>query len=180
MSDRIHLPALRNRVSRRYRVAPSLCCIQNDSSTQTIVWNCKDRRSAARIVLPELWERDRPGHRHFELTDECESKWWVSPRDDGSYHVVVHTLIDGEWKHPKKGRAAGCKGGGADLQAVAEGRLMNAMSQIAEAHASALSLRASAGACSPAQGPLKFRLIRAAESLDAVVLIAVCGIERIG
>lgn len=56
---------------------------------------------------------------------------------------------------------------------------MNAMNQIAEARASALSLRASAKACTGEQGALKFRLTRAAESLDAVVLIAVRGIERV-
>ena len=56
---------------------------------------------------------------------------------------------------------------------------MNVMSQIAEARASALSLRASAKACSPEQGALKFRLMRAAESLDAIVLIAVSGIESV-
>lgn len=56
---------------------------------------------------------------------------------------------------------------------------MSVMNDIAEARASALSLRASAGACSPAQGPLTFRLTRAADSLDGVVLIAVRGIERI-
>lgn len=56
---------------------------------------------------------------------------------------------------------------------------MNVMNDIAEARASALSLRASARACGPEQGALKFRLMRAAESLDAVVAIAVRGIERI-
>jgi len=56
---------------------------------------------------------------------------------------------------------------------------MNVMSQIAEARASALTLRASAKACSREQGALKFRLVRAAESLEAVVLIALRGIERI-
>lgn len=56
---------------------------------------------------------------------------------------------------------------------------MNAMNQIAEARASALSLRASAKACSHEQGALQFRLMRTAESLDALVLIAVRGIERI-
>lgn len=56
---------------------------------------------------------------------------------------------------------------------------MNAMSEIAEARASALSLRASASACAPVQGALKFRLTRAADSLDAVVLIAVRAFERI-
>lgn len=56
---------------------------------------------------------------------------------------------------------------------------MSAMSHIAEARASALSLRASAKACMPDQGALKFRLMRAAESLDAMVLIAVRALERI-
>jgi hypothetical protein len=56
---------------------------------------------------------------------------------------------------------------------------MNVMNQIAEARASALSLRASAKACVAEQGALKFRLMRAAESLDAMVLLAVRGIERI-
>lgn len=56
---------------------------------------------------------------------------------------------------------------------------MNAMNQIAEARANALSLRASARACTPEQGSLKFRLTRAAESLDAMVLLAVRGFDRI-
>lgn len=56
---------------------------------------------------------------------------------------------------------------------------MNVMNDIAEARASALSLRASAKACTSEQGPLRFRLARAADALDAVVLIAVRGIERI-
>ena len=56
---------------------------------------------------------------------------------------------------------------------------MNAMSQIAEARASALSLRASAKACAPEQGALKFRLMRAAESVDAMVLLAMRGIGRV-
>lgn len=56
---------------------------------------------------------------------------------------------------------------------------MNAMNDVAEARASALSLRASARACTPAQGSLKFRLTRAAESLDAMVLLAVRGFDRI-
>jgi len=56
---------------------------------------------------------------------------------------------------------------------------MNAMNDVAEAHATALSLRASAKACTPEQGPLKFRLMRAAESLDAMVLLAVRGFDRI-
>lgn len=50
---------------------------------------------------------------------------------------------------------------------------------LAEARATALSLRASAKACGPEQGALKFRLMRAAESLDAMVLLAVHSIERI-
>ena len=56
---------------------------------------------------------------------------------------------------------------------------MNVMNDIAEARASALSLRASAKACTPEHGALKFRLTRAAESLDAMVMLAVRGIERI-
>ena len=56
---------------------------------------------------------------------------------------------------------------------------MNAMNQIAEARATALTLRASAKACGPEQRPLKFRLNRAADSLDAIVLIAVRGFDRI-
>lgn len=56
---------------------------------------------------------------------------------------------------------------------------MSVMNDIAEARASALSLRTSAKACTPEQGALKFRLTRAADSLDGVVLIAVHGIERI-
>jgi len=56
---------------------------------------------------------------------------------------------------------------------------MNAMNDVAEARASALSLRASAKACTREQGALKFRLTRAAESLDAMVLLAMRGIERI-
>ena len=56
---------------------------------------------------------------------------------------------------------------------------MNAMNDVAEARATALSLRASAKACTPEQGPLKFRLTRAAESLDAMVLLAVRGFDRV-
>src|SRR5688500_14529968 len=56
---------------------------------------------------------------------------------------------------------------------------MNAMNDVAEARATALSLRASAKACTAEQGPLKFRLTRAAESLDAMVLLAVRGFDRI-
>ena len=47
---------------------------------------------------------------------------------------------------------------------------MNAMNDVAEARATALSLRASAKACTAEPGALKFRLTRAAESLDAMVL----------
>jgi hypothetical protein len=56
---------------------------------------------------------------------------------------------------------------------------MNAMNDVAEARATALSLRASAKACTREQGALKFRLMRAAESLDAMVLLAVRGFDRI-
>ena len=56
---------------------------------------------------------------------------------------------------------------------------MNTMQVIAEARASALSLRASARACGSEQGSLKFRLMRTAESLDGMVLLAVRGLERI-
>lgn len=56
---------------------------------------------------------------------------------------------------------------------------MNAMNDVAEARATALSLRVSAKACTPEQGPLKFRLMRAAESLDAMVLLTVRGFDRI-
>jgi hypothetical protein len=56
---------------------------------------------------------------------------------------------------------------------------MNVMNEIAEARASALSLRASAKACTGEQGALKFRLTRAAESLDRMVLLAMRGIERV-
>ena len=56
---------------------------------------------------------------------------------------------------------------------------MNAMNDVAEARAPALSLRASARACTREQGALKFRLTRAAESLDAMVLLAVRGFDRI-
>jgi hypothetical protein len=56
---------------------------------------------------------------------------------------------------------------------------MNAMNQIAEARASSLSLRASAKACTREQGALTSRLMRAAESLDAMVLLAVRGLDRI-
>jgi hypothetical protein len=56
---------------------------------------------------------------------------------------------------------------------------MNAMNDVAEARATALSLRASAKACTPEQGPLKFRLMRAAASLDVMVLLAVRGFDRI-
>lgn len=56
---------------------------------------------------------------------------------------------------------------------------MNTMNVVAEARASALSLRASSKACTPEQGALKFRLMRAAESLDAMVLLAVRSLDRI-
>lgn len=56
---------------------------------------------------------------------------------------------------------------------------MNVMHQIAEAKAAAIALRASAKACGPEQAALRFRLVRAAESFDSVIGIAVRGIERI-
>jgi hypothetical protein len=56
---------------------------------------------------------------------------------------------------------------------------MNAMNDVAEARASALSLRASSKACTAEQGALKFRLVCAAESLDAMVLLALRAIVRI-
>lgn len=56
---------------------------------------------------------------------------------------------------------------------------MNAMNDVAEARAVALSLRASAQGCGPEQGPLRFRLVRAAETLNAMVLLAVRGLDRI-
>nr|WP_298717234.1 hypothetical protein [uncultured Steroidobacter sp.] len=57
---------------------------------------------------------------------------------------------------------------------------MSVLHQIAEARASALSLRASAQACSPDQGPLKFRLMRAAEALNGMALLALGLVERVG
>lgn len=65
------------------------------------------------------------------------------------------------------------------LGAIQAGRHMNAVSQIAEARASAISLRASAKACKREQTALKLRLTRAAESLDATSLLAMRGIERV-
>lgn len=56
---------------------------------------------------------------------------------------------------------------------------MNAMNDVAEARATALSLRGSAKACTREQGALKFRLMRAADSLDAMVLLAVRGFDRV-
>lgn len=56
---------------------------------------------------------------------------------------------------------------------------MNVTQEIAEARASALSLRASAKACGSEQGALKFRLMRAAEALDGMVLLAARGLDRI-
>ena len=65
------------------------------------------------------------------------------------------------------------------LDAIQVGGHMNAASQIAEARASAISLRATAKACKGEQAALKFRLTRAAESLDATALLAMRGIERV-
>ena len=56
---------------------------------------------------------------------------------------------------------------------------MNVTDEIAEARASALSLRASAKACGSEQGALKFRLMRAAEALDGMVLLSVRGLDRV-
>ncbi|MBM0105203.1 hypothetical protein JM946_10595 [Steroidobacter sp. S1-65] len=52
--------------------------------------------------------------------------------------------------------------------------------EIAEARATAIVLRASAKACGPEQGALKFRLTRAAEALNSLVLLVVRSLERIG
>lgn len=65
------------------------------------------------------------------------------------------------------------------LRTIESGGPMNAISQIAEARASALSLRASAQACGPEHGALKLRLRRAAESIDATALLAMRGIDRV-
>lgn len=56
---------------------------------------------------------------------------------------------------------------------------MSDLTALAEARASALSLRASAKACTHEQGALMFRLTRAAESLDAVVGIAARALGRV-
>ena len=56
---------------------------------------------------------------------------------------------------------------------------MNVSKEIAEARAAALSLRATAQARSPEQGPLKFRLTRAAEALNGMVMLAVRGLDRV-
>lgn len=56
---------------------------------------------------------------------------------------------------------------------------MSALHEIAEAKASALSLRASAKACGPEHGALAFRLRNAATSLDAMVLLAMRGLDRV-
>ena len=56
---------------------------------------------------------------------------------------------------------------------------MSVMDDIAEARATAVSLRASAKACTPEQNALKLRLARAASALEGMVLVARRGIERI-
>lgn len=56
---------------------------------------------------------------------------------------------------------------------------MNVMSEIVEARASAISLRASARACGPEHGPLKCRLMRATCVLNSMVLLAIRGIRYI-
>jgi len=50
---------------------------------------------------------------------------------------------------------------------------VSVLGRIAEAYVSARSLRASAQACGRDHGPLKFRLIRAAEALEGIVQLAV-------
>jgi hypothetical protein len=57
---------------------------------------------------------------------------------------------------------------------------MSVLHQIAEARASAITLRASAKACAPEQGALRFRLMRAAEALDAMALLALSLVEHVG
>lgn len=56
---------------------------------------------------------------------------------------------------------------------------MNVASELAEARASALVLRATAKVARGEQGSLSFRLNRAADALDSVVTLAVRCLERI-
>jgi hypothetical protein len=56
---------------------------------------------------------------------------------------------------------------------------MNAMSEIAEARATALVLRSTARFVRAEQGALMLRLNRAADALDGMAALAMRGIERI-
>jgi hypothetical protein len=56
---------------------------------------------------------------------------------------------------------------------------MDGMTDIAEAHATALVLRATAKAVRGERGPLRFRLNRAADILDGMAALAVRCLERI-
>lgn len=56
---------------------------------------------------------------------------------------------------------------------------MNALGDIAEARATALVLRATAKVVRAEQGSLMFRLNRAADTLDGMVALAMCCLERI-
>jgi hypothetical protein len=56
---------------------------------------------------------------------------------------------------------------------------MDAMSDIAEAHATALVLRATAKVVRAEQGALRLRLNRAADALDGMAALAVRCLERI-
>ena len=56
---------------------------------------------------------------------------------------------------------------------------MNASSEIAEARATALVVRATAKVVRAERGPLMFRLNRAADALDAMVALAMRCLERI-
>lgn len=56
---------------------------------------------------------------------------------------------------------------------------MNAASQLAEALATSQALRATARAVRAEQGPLHFRLNRAADVLDSMVALAMHCLERI-
>lgn len=56
---------------------------------------------------------------------------------------------------------------------------MSLSHEIAEARAAALVLRASATACGSEQDALKVRLVRAADTLNGLVLLCVRAFERI-
>lgn len=55
---------------------------------------------------------------------------------------------------------------------------MNVTHEIAEARATALVLRSTARAVRGEQDSLRYRLLQAADALDAMVLLAARGIER--